>query len=354
MKILYVDTSIDGHHLPYIKALAYREKNRCSVVIPESVPELAGIDQFVVRENVRSLRGYLSWIESVRKIAKNGNYQIIHFVYGDVMYRFFGLGLGRLSDFKLIATFHQIRYSFLRKVSIKRLFKKLNIGVVHTKSLRLYLKQCGISNCTEVTYPVFESISELDDEQRRNIRHQSSIQDKDKVLLALGGTRYDKGLDILLVALQNIKENFTLIVAGQESDIKRKQIDEESSLYSDSVRLQLRYLSEHEISDLVNIADIIVLPYRKVFDGASGPLGLGVLGMNQIIGPSHGSLGQIIRDNHLGSVFEAENSENLAEILERALRTPFEADSKYLSYRGRLSPEKFADAYHNLFREMIN
>lgn len=51
------------------------------------------------------------------------------------------------------------------------------------------------------------------------------------------------------------------------------------------------FLSEEEFAYASEAADIIVLPYRKIFSGASGPLGEGVWKRKCIVGPMEGNLG---------------------------------------------------------------
>ena len=99
--------------------------------------------------------------------------------------------------------------------------------------------------------------------------------------------------------------------------------------------MNLRYLSEEELVSAAQAADIVALPYRRSFDGASGPLGIGAALGKVIVGPGHGSVGETIRENHLGHVFEAENARALAKVLDDALSDGFAADDHYQAYQGK-------------------
>lgn len=70
-------------------------------------------------------------------------------------------------------------------------------------------------------------------------------------------------------------------------------------------------MTDEEFEMAIQAVDAIVLPYRKTFNGASGPLGEGVAKGKMIIAANHGSLGDIVEKNHLGYTFESENIEAL-------------------------------------------
>lgn len=172
------------------------------------------------------------------------------------------------------------------------------------------------------------------------------------VLLALGATRDDKGLDILLDALNFVNHDFQLLIAGKEESFSEEFIDEHTKKYSTKVTKLLKFLDDYKFAECLSAADFVVLPYRKCFDGASGPLGEGVVLGKTIIGPNHGSLGDIIEKNHLGYIFEAENINSLAKVLDKALTRTMQHDKEYLAYQRMLDPEIFAEKYVELFMKV--
>ena len=173
-----------------------------------------------------------------------------------------------------------------------------------------------------------------------------------KTLLALGGTRKGKGLDILLEALKRVQEPFHLIIAGKEEDFKKDFILEHTITYTENVSLFLEFLTDEKFSLCLNAADIVVLPYRKVFDGASGPLGEGVWHYKMIVGPDHGSLGDIVKMNHLGKTFKSEDADVLSEVLNETIKMEWEPDEKYLEYRQSLDPAFFQKKYMKLYSDL--
>ncbi|NVY96194.1 glycosyltransferase family 4 protein [Lactobacillus sp. DCY120] len=351
MKILFVDTGISGHHQPYLKTLLQGCACPAGVVLPERIPSL-NAEQFVIDADLKSLRGYRQWLKKIAAIQREKNYDRIHFLYGDIFYRFFGLGLGRFKPDKVIVTFHHLRYGFWHEISLKAIFKRITLGIVHANYLLQKLAALQINNCQKIEYPVFEKQSSKSKTELLALRQSLKIPPDVPVLLALGGTRSDKGLDILLTALTQVKKDFHLLIAGQAETFGRDYIEAKSASYQDQVSLQLNYLPSSEMTAYLALSDIVVLPYRKIFDGASGPLGLGVVSGKCIIGPDHGSLGETITQNDLGQTFVAEDSESLATAIERALSEKFVCDRQYRNYQEQLNPSNFVAAYQKVYRRI--
>lgn len=198
----------------------------------------------------------------------------------------------------------------------------ISYGVVHTESLEKMLLEMGIKNVKHIEYPQFQKIAVPSTEDARK---QLRLKEDIPVLLALGATRDDKGLDILLDALNFVNHDFQLLIAGKEESFSEEFIDEHTKKYSTKVTKLLKFLDDYEFAECLSAADFVVLPYRKCFDGASGPLGEGVVLGKTIIGPNHGSLGDIIEKNHLGYIFEAENINSLAKVIFCCI--PYNCDS---------------------------
>ncbi len=73
-----------------------------------------------------------------------------------------------------------------------------------------------------------------------------------------------------------------------------------------------------------------------------------------IVGPSHGSIGRVIRANHLGLTFETESAESLSRIIDEALGSSFVLDGTYRTYQARLRPEIFIERYRKLYEGVKN
>lgn len=343
MKIMYVDFSTDGHHLIYLNNLLSKAPSGSFAVLPKHEGIVAGRCHSIARPNIRTLSGYWNWILKIKQIALKEQPDIIHLLDGDSIMRYFGFGLGQLKAWKVVITFHHFFPGFLRKISMRRMLRLSSVGVFHTEAIEKQVRSFGCKNVRCIPYPCFfEAI----------VQEKKDTSPEPPVLLALGGTRYDKGLDIFLEALKLVDMPFRLIIAGREVDFQKDYIRRQIETYKDCVELTLKFLTAEEVLDCLYRSDIIVLPYRKIFDGASGPMNEGIYLGKTIVGPSHGSLGQMIRQYHVGYTFESENIEALADCLKMALKMPFSYDETAKQQQKELDPELFQRRYQKLYQEI--
>lgn len=343
MKIAYVDIVLDGHHMSYLKALV-KENENSILIIPSEIEELQNKQYIIDSDSLyKHPLKYIKWICNIRKIVKSESIDVVHFLYGDVFYRYFGFGLKGLKHKKLIGTFHQIRRSRVKDLSLKNIFKNLDMGIVHTDSLKKDMNNIGIENIYKIEYPQFNNISNPNNVL--DVKRKLNIPENVPIIAAIGGTREDKGLDLLLDALNEVKEEFHLLIAGKEVNFSKSFIYEHIEKYRNKVTLKMKYLTNQELADCLISSDIIVLPYRKSFDGASGPLGEGVWLRKCIIGPNHGSLGKIINDNCIGITFETESTSDLAIAIKKALNGSCIWSEEAEEYRKKIDVKKFIKDY---------
>lgn len=291
--------------------------------------------------------GYVKWILFISNISNTKKIDVIHFLNADPLIRYFGLFLGLLNKRRTIGTFHHFTYSTLRNIARKIVFSKIYRGVVHTDYLYEVALKSGIKNCVHIEYPVFESFEGITNTAARAFFGIKN--DGIKVISAIGGTREPKGLDLLLKALEDVEKDFYLLIAGKEEFFTREFIEQHTEKYKERVVLYLKYLSDDELKMALCASDIIALPYRRSFDGASGPLSEGASLGKCIIGPNHGSLGNIVQKNHLGYVYETENSKSLCEVLDTSIYQDFQYDQNAENYRLSLNPKAFRKTYLELY-----
>ena len=340
---MYVDNSVKGHHLEYLRYLSENRDYESFAVLPQTVDKLE-IRQIVyphLNLKEKKLFAYLKYMKTLKRIAQQENVDVIHFLDGDSTMRYFDVGYRYLKKFRTIVTFHHLFPGKLRELSMKAILSKVSMAVVHTDEIETKIRSYRCKNVTTIHYPCFLAVEPI---KREN--------EKVKTLLSLGGTRYDKGLDILLEALNHVSEDYNLIIAGKEEFFTREYINEAINNYSDKVDVRLKILSNEEMIDCLQKSDIIVLPYRKEFDGASGPMCEGAYLGKMIIGPKHGSLGAMIERNHLGYSFESENIEDLAACISKAVVSDFTYDECAKRYQKSLNPETFLQKHTSLYKSL--
>lgn len=344
MKIMYVDYSIEGHHLEYLRQLTQNCEYESIVVLPQYVGDLPIRQVCYPNLNLKEkkLIPYLKYMWNLKKIAEKEQPDIIHFLDGDSAMRYFDIGYRCLKKFRVAVTFHHLFPGKMREISIKSILHTVSVGIVHTDEIADRIENYGVSNVQCIHYPCFLPLKRIE-----------SSDNQPKTLLALGGTRYDKGLDLLLEALRLVKEEFRLVIAGKEEFFTREYIEKAVWEYREKVDLRLKFLSKEEMMECLQSADMIVLPYRKEFDGASGPMCEGAYLGKMILGPDHGSLGAMIKNNHLGDTFASENVLELAQCIERAVKAGFSYDETAKRYQKSLEPERFLESHKMLYDSLI-
>ena len=235
MKVLYVDIETGGHHQTYLKALMDIPGKENVLVLPEKIEGL-NAKQYVFRKTDffnKKLLEYYKWTKEVKGIIKTEKPDVVHFLYGDVFYKYFGLGLeGLKKKHKVVNTIHALKKGKIGIVSLKRIMHLSSVGVVHTDAIFNEVKDAGIENVVHIEYPHFSTGYDID---KAGARKYYGLSENAFVLGCIGGTRYDKGLDILLKALRSVTGDFELLIAGAEDAIKREKIEELARPYRDRV-----------------------------------------------------------------------------------------------------------------------
>lgn len=347
--ILFVETSLSGHRLNYLCALVSIVGNEnCVLLSPKENFEVPckHITLEHYESNKRSLSMYIKMIKEIRDVIREIHPKSIHFVTGDILYRYFGVGLSLLTDCYIICTFHWIRMGKLEMLSTKIICGLCDTIVVHSPYLLKCLNRIKVKNAFSVLYPSFNrfSINKID-----SCRYWG-INPNIKTILCLGSTRYDKGIDILMRAMKYIDCPFQILVAGKKDYFSEDEIYSMCESYKNSVFLNLRYLSEKEIGFALGAADLIALPYRTIFNGASGPLCEGVNRYKCIIGTDYGNIGFLIKEYHLGYTFNIQDDDEIISVIKKAITEDFSIDDKYREYRESIQFNCFEREYKSIYK----
>ena len=346
MKLLLVESGTTGHRLLYHQAIInYVGNKNCVLVTPQKVNSVC-CDQIIPKEiNLcpRTLTEYIRWIRYIKKIASEREVNVIHFLDGSILFRFFGLCLWRFNNFKTIVTFHHIRNSIWHNLSMRLILLHISFGVVHTEKLynRFYY-----NNVKLIHYPHFPSGQIF---SKYESREYYSLKQDDFVFLYLGATRYDKGADILVDSLRYVKNTkATVLIAGEEAAFSEEELKKINGSQI-VINYQMRHLSEDEWNMALSACDCVVLPYRKIFTGASGPLVEAVWNRKMIIGPNSESIGDIIEKHELGKCFVAEDTVDLAKVLEEAVNLDFIISDRYKLFLEETSVKRFNERYSEIY-----
>lgn len=334
MKVVLCDNKEEGHHKIYYNSLlqlSYTKLKKSDISLNSSLKKNF-IKYFLERKNI--MKEYTT--------DKNG---IVHILTLDFIYMY---PLLRKYP-NIIGTLHHVPNSKLRRIFLKHFSKKIRKIIVHSSFLKEELLLEGINNVDVVNYPSFYNYERLNKEK---IKSEYNF-DKNKIIISLlGGTREDKGLNILLESMKYlssvIKEKLIINVAGKEEFFKKEYIQS----YEKEVQIvsNLKCLSDEEFIKNVFITDIMIMPYLKSFGGNSGPMTEAIVNKIPCIAPKELNIGKIVSKNNLGEIFECENPKDLARAIEKVINN---ISSYYTTnFYKTLTKENFLKSYEKIYQEI--
>jgi glycosyltransferase involved in cell wall biosynthesis len=154
-------------------------------------------------------------------------------------------------------------------------------------------------------------------------KQRLGIEERKKAILFFGRIDQYKGLEYLIAAFQQLvlqHDDYRLIVAGRpENDCQIYWSRIQESIQEHARRRQVLLRSEHIPDDETELyfkaADVLVLPYRYVYQ--SGVLFLGYSFGLPVLAADVGSLKDEISEGKTGFVFKPEDAADLARTIER-------------------------------------
>lgn len=198
---------------------------------------------------------------------------------------------------------------------LRRMYECADLLLVHNDSLKkklLDLFSINPENIHIVPHGVFKLLQSPIDIMTLKKKYHVPI-DK-KVLLFFGTIRGNKGLDILLHAMQELTKDFFLLISGDtagKSETPTKYYEEiiKTNNISDSVYWVKKYMSNEEASEVFKIADAIILPYKKSYYAQSGVLNLAIGYEKPSVVTDVGGIGETVKNYNIGTVVEPENTD---------------------------------------------
>lgn len=329
------ENKISGHHSVYFNSLL----------------KLKGVNlKFVDLNLYESKKNIFFYLYSRKKLLNEylkSKEKVVHILTSDFLYILPLIRKLYNPNKKILCTIHHIPNSSLKKLLLKNFSKKINSLIVHSKYLKIELNKIGIHNVEVINYPSFYNYDIIDEKEA--IKKKYNISNDKKIISLLGGTRRDKGLDILLKSFNYLnyieKSRIILNIAGAEEFFNKNFILHESKGLN--IKLDLKNLTEEEFCENVMMTDIMVMPYRKTFSGNSGPMTEAIVNEIPCIAPKELNIGKIVFENNLGEVFNCENPKDLALQIKKILKNE---KSYYTNdFHKSLTEENFLKSYLNLY-----
>ena len=300
---------------------------------------------FKYREK-QNLFSVLSLMNSYRKaltISKQNKieyliFHIFHFNYFDewVLRKAF------LAGFKIILIIHDVE-SFVFKPNADRLQRicgeyafRLVVHNEFSKNELIKLFPLSVNrNITVIPHGNYATLAEskiTKDKARTELGWDQSA----KYVLFFGMIKQTKGLDVLLNALPKTNSACKLVIAGR---LRKHSF----SIYNEIIRrekltgrilLKIHHISNEERNLLFSAADLIVLPYRKIYQ--SGILLMAMSYGLPIIASRLPAMEEIIHHGENGYLFETGKVNQLAEQINHLSEDP--------SLAKKLAGQAFSDS----------
>ncbi|MEZ4629998.1 MAG: glycosyltransferase family 4 protein [Deinococcales bacterium] len=230
-------------------------------------------------------------------------------------------------------------YGGLEHLLLKRLIQDGLIIMTHSHSLIKSLAQPRLSY---VPYP-----AEAESHPKTlNLREQLKLKTQDKLLLAFGGTRYDKGVDLAIKALAGLDDDIHLLIAGKAEDFDAATLTTliQQHQLETRVHLHLNFIPDAQTPSYFEAADAVLLPYRHIFAGQSGPLTLAAVYERPVISSDSPMLKESIEAFKLGESFPSENISEMQRAIKQVLKGNYQRTADFSGFRISHSPANFARA----------
>jgi D-inositol-3-phosphate glycosyltransferase len=273
------------------------------------------------------------------RFALKGSFDVIHFQ---------GAGMPLLDQFFLkplakrlpvVMTVHDIRSHYERFVSrdsfLRRSLRIPHCLITHYQNgKRLLIDHWGVEDERVAVIPhgIMTPLHRVlgVSEARKKL----NLPQERKILLFFGSIRPNKGLDILLEALKDIRlhdPEVLLIVAGAVprgmNFRKYSDIIQELNL-SENVRKEINFIPDEDVDNFIAAADIVVLPYVK-FEAQSGVLLRAYAHRKPVVVSDVGAMGELVSSDKVGMVVEPGAPKALAEAVINVLDNSGDFQSHY-------------------------
>jgi glycosyltransferase involved in cell wall biosynthesis len=252
-------------------------------------------------------------------------------------------------------------YRYLTTKAVKRMLEKGTLeGIfVHTDAIRdALIRRFGWRDRYAERIIVTPDPVDLPGERvtKDEARKRLGLPTGVPVLLFFGIMLKNKGIDILMEAVGQVKQDLRLVIAGRPEFYTANDIEEYRSAFKDPARVitRLEHIPDDEMSLYFYATDAVILPYRGSTEGTSGVLQLAAAAGKPVIVTDTGELGNIVRRDSLGIVVAPDSSQALRagieEFLDRLQAISGEVASHALEYAERSGWKKFAGTIEAAYR----
>ena len=272
------------------------------------------------------------------KFAVKGNFDVVHIQGASLplLDQFFLKPLAK--NVPVVLTVHDVRSHYERFVNrdsfIKRNLQIPHRLIVHYENGGKQLAEHWKVSTEKIAVIPHGIILAENLPEKQKARVKLDIPTDRPVLLFFGSIRPNKGLDVLLAALEKVRSRYPkvlLIIAGAiprgmsfepYSDIIKKLN------FSENVKLFIGFVPDDDVDYFMSACDIVVLPYSK-FEAQSGVLLRAYAHEKPVVVTNTGAMGELVSSDKVGLVVEPGDKKSLAEAIINVLDNPEKFRSCY-------------------------
>jgi glycosyltransferase involved in cell wall biosynthesis len=266
-------------------------------------------------------RKYILGYWKAFRILKKRSVTIIHlhfFFFRSI--DFLVLLLAKTFRFTIVATIHDVNAFHKASNSIveSNCYKLISGLIVHNETSRKVLEKKGFLNKPYTIIPHGNYLPFI------TPINSSSANSNCFTVLFFGQIKQVKGLDLLLEAIAILVKqgykNIRLIIKGKayKNDLSKYTLLIKELGIVDYVEYEFQYIPDEEVAAVYSQADIVVLPYTEIYQ--SGVLLLTMSYGKPVLCSNLAAFKELIIDGHNGLLFEAGNSEDLANKIRFAMQ----------------------------------
>jgi D-inositol-3-phosphate glycosyltransferase len=276
----------------------------------------------------RGIRYLAGFVRSLRDARQRGA-RLAHFhVFHVGPLEAAGVVLARLSGLRSVITVHDVEA--FKPGGTSRLMQTMAYGlsarlIVHNDiSRRELIARCAVPSAKVRVVPHGSYLGLVEPPMDRiDARRALGLPESgERLLLFFGQIKDVKGLDLLLEAFGKVRNTIgacRLVIAGKvwKSDFSQYQAIIDRYGMADQVDLRIRYIPDDEVAAYYSAADLIVLPYRKIYQ--SGVLLMAMSFGTPVLASDLPGMTEIVEQGRNGYLFKAGDASDLADQLLKAL-----------------------------------
>jgi len=271
----------------------------------------------------RGLRFVFGLFRSM-KDARSRKANIAHFHFFHVaLLEFAGVLMARLFGLRVVVTVHDVEAFNPGSKSLlmqKIVYDLCSVVIVHNIVSRDELiNQCGVKQALVRVVPHGSYLGLIPAAMEKyRARESLGLPQDEYIILFFGQIKAVKGLDLLIEAFARARAQtkpMRLVIAGKvwKDNFAHYQDLIEHYSIGDAISLHIRYIPDDEIAAYYGAADIVVLPYRKIYQ--SGVLLMAMSYGIPILASDLQGMSEVVSDGENGFLFRSGDVAHLAERL---------------------------------------